>query len=153
MCFCLARVIVIGTRGYLKCVDRYSCLLEPSHEAMNNIARATKYLLKRVLYWFRWRPCQKPYNAHFDVNVALTQYTLRTLIVDFQCSDSKDSRIMCLHIQNIDMNLPDAKHCSFTGFFFNAFHQNLTNFETFSYGCLVRRIAFIYTYFSKMRVC
>ena len=31
-----------------------------------------------------------------------------TLSVDFRCSNSRDSRIICLHIQNIDLK------CSFT---------------------------------------
>ena len=40
----------------------------------------------------------------FDVNVALSRYIMATLSrVDFPCPESKDSRRMCLHIQNIDM--------------------------------------------------
>ena len=46
---------------------------------------------------------QKALYAQFDVNVALSKDIMVTLSVDFQCPDSKDSLIMCLHIQNIDM--------------------------------------------------
>ena len=42
--------------------------------------------------------CQKPSYAYFDVNVALVQYTLLTVFVDFRCSDSKGSRIVSLHV-------------------------------------------------------
>ena len=35
--------------------------------------------------------CQRPSYANFDVHVASAQYTLRTLFVDFRCSDLKDS--------------------------------------------------------------
>ena len=47
--------------------------------------------------------CQKPSYAHFDVNVALIQYTSLTLFVNFLCSDSKGSRIVSLYIQHIVM--------------------------------------------------
>ena len=110
--------------------------------------------LKRALHWFRGRPCQMTYNAHFDVNVVLAQYTSRTLFVDFRCYDSKAPRVVCLNIKNIDMLIFQMQKCSFTGGGgFNSFHQRLINFETFLYGCLVRHAAYIYTYFSKGRVC
>ena len=47
--------------------------------------------------------CQKPSYAHYDINVALVKYSLLTFFVDFRCSDSKGSRIVSLHIQNIVM--------------------------------------------------
>ena len=47
--------------------------------------------------------CQKLSYPHFDVHVALIQYLAQTLFVDFQCSDLKESHIVCLHIQNIVM--------------------------------------------------
>ena len=47
--------------------------------------------------------CQKISYAHFDVNIALVQYISLTLFVDFRCSDSKGSRIVTFHIQNIVM--------------------------------------------------
>ena len=53
--------------------------------------------------------CKTPY-AHFDVHVALVQYTLRMLFVDFRCSDLKDSRIVCLHIENIVMIIFQGIH-------------------------------------------
>ena len=47
--------------------------------------------------------CQKPSYTHFEVHVALVQYMSRMLFVDFRCSDSKDSRVVCFHIQKISM--------------------------------------------------
>ena len=44
---------------------------------------------------------QKTFYAKFDVYVAFVQYTSRTLFVDFRFSYLKDSKIVCLHIQNI----------------------------------------------------
>ena len=41
--------------------------------------------------------------VHFDVDVASKQYQLATLSVDFRCTDLKDYRIVCLHIQIIFM--------------------------------------------------
>ena len=58
--------------------------------------------------------CYKPYYAHFDVNVALSGYIPVTLSVNFRCFDSKVSRLVCSHIQNIDMLTYQTAKCSFT---------------------------------------
>ena len=96
------------------CIDRFSCLLKPFHEAISNNSRATIHLC--CAYYSRYGTCQKPLYAHFDLHVALVQYTSRTLFVDFRCSDSKDSSLVCLHIQNIVMIIFQTKQCSFTFF-------------------------------------
>ena len=67
-----------------------------------------------MLHLFRWPTCQKPYYAHFDVNVALSQYIPVTLSIDFRYPDSKVSRLSCSHIQNIDMLTYQSAKCSFT---------------------------------------
>ena len=46
---------------------------------------------------------QKAIFAQFVVNVAVSRYIMVTLSVEVLCHDSKDSRIVCLHIQNIDI--------------------------------------------------
>ena len=51
--------------------DKYSCLLEPSHEAMNNHARAIKPICFTL---GTATTCLKPSNASFGVHVALVQY-------------------------------------------------------------------------------
>ena len=67
---------------------------------MNNNGRATKQLCN---VYYTGSGGKKPFYAQFDVSVALSRYIMVTLSVGFQCPDSKDSRIVCLHIQNIDM--------------------------------------------------
>ena len=97
------------------CIDRYSCLLIQSHKAMNIYCLSNLIASQGVKHWFRRRPSQKPYNIHFDVNVALAQYISRTLFVDFRCSDSKDL-IVCLLIQIINIFIFQMQKCSFTFF-------------------------------------
>ena len=46
---------------------------------------------------------QKAIFAQFVVNVAVSRYIMVTLSVEVLGPDSKDSRIVCLHIQNIDI--------------------------------------------------
>ena len=60
--------------------------------------------------------CRKPSYAHIDVHVALVQYTSRASFVDFRCSDSKDSRIVSLSIQNFVIISFQTKICSLTFF-------------------------------------
>ena len=72
-------------------IDRYFCLLKPSHRAKSNNVNATKHIRHSL---GRAATCQKPSNAHFDVHVAYVQYTSRTLFVNFRCSDSKDTKIV-----------------------------------------------------------
>ena len=50
----------------------------------------------------------------FCVNVALSRYIPVTLSVDFRCPDSKVSRLVCSHIQNIDMLTYQTAKCSVT---------------------------------------
>ena len=64
---------------------------------MSNNARATKHLFECISLGTAVT-CQKPSYAQFDLHVTLVQYTSQTLFVDFRCSDSKDFRIVCLHI-------------------------------------------------------
>ena len=93
-------------RALILCIDEYPCLLKPSHEAMSNNARATKHLCRAYLLYNslgKAATCQKPSYAHFGAHVALVQYTSRTLFVQFRCSDSRESQIVSLHIQNIVM--------------------------------------------------
>ena len=82
------------------CIDRFSCLLKPSHEAITREQLNTfaGHIILRTA-----ATCQMPSYGHFDINVALVQYTPRTFFVDFRCSDLKDSKIVSLHIQNIVM--------------------------------------------------
>ena len=61
--------------------------------------------------------CQKPFYAHFDVHVALLQDTSLTFFVDFRCSDSKDSRLMCLSPSVEIFLLTVPRRCFFCGFF------------------------------------
>ena len=71
-------------------------------------------ILQCVLHWLRWPTCRNPYNAHFDVNVALSRYIPVTLSVDFRCPDSKVSRLVCSHIQNTDVLTYQTSKFSFT---------------------------------------
>ena len=48
-------------------------------------------------------------QTHFDVHVALVQYTSQTLFIDFRCSDSTGSRIVRLYSKYRKNNLPDLK--------------------------------------------
>ena len=58
--------------------------------------------------------CQKPFFAHFDVNVSLSQYIAVTLSFDFCCPDPKDSRLVCSHTHNIDTLIFQTAKCIFT---------------------------------------
>ena len=89
----------------------------------------------------------EPSYAHFDVHVALVQYTSRTLFVDFRCSDSKYSRIVFYTYSKYgDDNLPDLnmQFDVFSTLFMNA----LSTFK-FVHVFLVIRVYFIYAYFLK----
>ena len=57
---------------------------------------------------------KSPFFAHYDVNVSLSQYIAVTLSFDFRCPDSKDSRLVCSHTQNIDMLIFQTAKCTFT---------------------------------------
>ena len=70
------------------------------------------------------------------------QYRYRLI---FDVLTKKNSRIVCLHIQIIDIYLTTRQNA--------VFHSRLVNFETFSFGRLVRRAAFAYTYIFKVCVC
>ena len=50
-------------------------------------------------------------SRSFLVNAALLQYHLLT--VDLLCTDLKDYRIVCLHIQIIDMKILKQKYYTF----------------------------------------
>ena len=64
-----------------------SCLVVPSHEVMNNNnTRATKQTCNSFTLWLQRPTCRKPYYAHFDTNVALSQYISVALLGDFSMS-------------------------------------------------------------------
>ena len=97
------------------CIDKYSCLLKQSCEAMSIKAKQPN-IFAACINIGTATPFQKPFNAYFDVHIELVQYILRTLFVDFRCSDPKDSRIVCLHIQNIVMIILKTYKCILTFF-------------------------------------
>ena len=76
------------------CIDSYSCLFVPFHEALNSNARATKQLCN-AYYTGSGDHHAKSSYAQYDVNIALSRFIMVALKVDFRCSDSKDSRIVC----------------------------------------------------------
>ena len=77
----------------------------------------------------------KAFYAHFDVNVALSQYIPVTYSVDFRCLDSKVFRLVCSHIQNIDMLTYQTSKCSFR--FYQRHSFALDQFRNIFHGCFV----------------
>ena len=49
----------------------------------NNIS--TRVTFQHVLHWFQWPTSRTPFHAHFDINLASSQFTLVMLSVDFCC--------------------------------------------------------------------
>ena len=88
--------------------------MESFHEVMNNNAGATKQSCNACYTGFGGHHVESPKYAHFDVNLALSGYITVTLSVNFRCPDSKVSRLVCSHIQNIDMLTYQTAKCSFT---------------------------------------
>ena len=72
--------------------------------------------------------CQKPSYAHFDIHIALVQYTSCRLFFDFHFSVTKDSRIVCLHIQNNVMVI-------FQTYFFSTLFMN--TWSSLKFFCMV----------------
>ena len=56
---CKYKLMILSRHGFLRVASilfintcTYSCLLEPSHEAMINSARVTKYLCPAYYFWY-----------------------------------------------------------------------------------------------------
>ena len=96
------------------CVDSVSLLVVSSHEATSSNAGAFKQYCNACYTGSGGQHVESPITLIFDVNVALSQYIPATLSVDFRCPDSKISRLVCSHIQNIDMLTYHKEKCSFT---------------------------------------
>ena len=122
------------------CVNSVSCLVVPYREVMNN-TRATKTY--NAFLWFRQSTCRQPYDAHFEGkrDVISTVYFSDVNDLSFDVLTQKSLncvlKILTLYLtrrQNADLR------------FINAIHLRLINFKTCSRCCLVRRMAFIFTY-------
>ena len=68
-----------------------SCKLSRGYEQQ---PKSTRKKNATRLHCFQPPTCQKPYYAHFDINVTLSQYISVTLSVDIRCPDSKDSWVV-----------------------------------------------------------
>ena len=120
----------------------------PSHDVMNSNARATKQHCNACFTGSGGQHAERPITLILTLS---SQFTSVTLSVDFCWPDSYDPRIMCLHIQNMDMLTYQTAKCSLT--FYQRYSFTPDQFKKFAYALLVRRAAFIYTYFSKKFVC
>ena len=90
---CASIDIPVFSRGYM-----YEQQREGNHTS-----------LPRVLFLVRRRPAK----SLLTPILTYTLHTSRTLFIDFRCSDSKESRIVSLHIYSKyrNDNLPDLKIC------------------------------------------
>ena len=64
------------------CIDRYSCLFVPSHEAMTFTREQSNNFAMRITLVLAANMQQTLY-APFDANIALSKYSMVTLYVDF----------------------------------------------------------------------
>ena len=102
--------------------------------------------LQHVLPLYRWPACPLPYHAHFDINVALLQYHLVLLSVDFQCTDLKKlpNSVFTYLIMSCKTSAQENSYIYYPCYSFTPDH-----IETLPRGCLGGRTAFIYVLFEK----
>ena len=131
----------------IMCVNRYSCLLERSHQAMNNNARATKHFCCAYYSWYIGDQ-PKAFLRLFWRTHSISKVYFTNVICWFSMFWLKrlPNSVFTYSKYHYDI-LPDLIMQFYI--FFNIIWWTSVNFQTFSHGCLVRRAAFIYACFGK----
>ena len=128
------------------CIDRYSCLLKPSYEAMSiNVGATARINLDTAA------TCQKPSNAYFDVHVALVHLYFEDVIFLFSMLwlERLPKRVFTNSKYRND-TLQDQR-CSLT-FFLSLSMDAWSSLKRFAWlSC--QHMAFIHAYLFKKQAC